>query len=78
MISTKEYKGKFQVGDLIWYSIKGEGAEEDLGYIHKVFVENGIKKYKVTWFIDGTEQPESEETKDSIKNMPDSYIFPVL
>ena len=78
MINAKLYNKPLKLGDLIWYSIKGEGAEEDIGYIHDEFVKKGVKKYKVMWFKQTDDQPFSEETIHTIKEMSDTYIFPVL
>ena len=80
MISTKDYNKPIKVGDLIWYQ-KDNGQAyggEDVGYVSDIFVVTGKRRYKVIWLKQQDKVPYSEETTISIKDMPNSYIFPVL
>jgi hypothetical protein len=81
MISTKEYKKPLKVGDLIWFNKgKTDGYDhEDIGYIKSIVMIRETKRYIVFWFKCSTDNPiESHETRNSIKDMNNSYIFPVL
>ena len=64
---------KYNIGDLIHYAkgiTKGSYNAEDIGYIYKID-DDGIH---IKWFktFDVT-----CETKNSIKDMPETYIYPV-
>jgi hypothetical protein len=80
MISTKEYNKPLKVGDLIWFHKDNPDAyaTEDMGYINDIYVVKGLKKYNVIWLRMPDSISHTEETKQSIKDMPNSYIFPVL
>ena len=80
MISTKEHKGSLQVGDLIWFQKDCSECYggEDIGYVRDISEVQNIKKYKITWLKTSDNISSTEETKYSIKDMPNSYIIPVL
>jgi hypothetical protein len=80
MIPTKDYKKPIKVGDLIWYQKDGGQSYggEDVGYVSDIFVVTGKRRYKVIWLKQQDKISYSEETTNSIKDMPNSYIFPVL
>jgi len=80
MIPTKDYNKPIKVGDLIWFQKDSSECYggEDLGYVSEIFVFKGLKKLKVIWFKEQDKVSYSEETTISIKDMPNSYIFPVL
>lgn len=78
MINVKDYKGTFQVGDLIWYQ-KGRPEAyggEDIGYIKDIVKIRDITKYVVFWFKEKYEN-ESRETPKSIRDMHESYVIPI-
>ena len=80
MFPVKEYNKHLQVGDLIWYQ-KDKSAQyggEDIGYIKNITKVDDINRYQVFWFKPSDEcSPETSETRQTIKQMPESYIFPV-
>ena len=78
MINVKDYKGRFQVGDLIWFQKDSPKAygEEDIGYIKDIVKIRDITRYVVFWFKPQYDN-ETRETQKSIKEMHQTYIFPV-
>ena len=78
MFSVKEYNKRLQIGDLIWYQKdkKEEYGGEDIGYIREIIKINDVNRYVIFWF-----KPEKDnitrETQKSIKEMHETYIFPV-
>jgi len=78
MINVKEYKGRFQVGDLIWFQKDSPKAygEEDIGYIKDIVKIRDITRYVVFWFKPQYDS-ETRETPKTIRDMHNSYIIPV-
>ena len=78
MFPVKEYNKHLQVGDLIWYQKdkKAEYGGEDIGYIKDIVKIRDITRYVVFWFKPQYDN-ETRETQKSIKEMYQSYIFPV-
>lgn len=77
MITTKDYKKRLNVGDLILYC-KGGAQDEDIGYISGIFLDRGYRKYEVIWLKAEDEVKHSLETTISINDMPESYILPIV
>jgi hypothetical protein len=73
----EKYKKQIRVGDLILYNFKGKSdtGMEDIGYVSRVFLIGNTKKYSIFWF---RSSDFSQETKESFKDMPESYMYPVL